>query len=141
VLDRETSNLAARGLRYVREDWQADQSRTLKSGEQREKIAYPEPYEAEAALWEWFERARSAEQMIGRVLQALIAAHHADETAVARSKRAYYSLPGRYASAPMTDVAELVEKLAKRLLAPRIAEQLAEAQAQRAKWATDTQQD
>ena len=141
VLDRETSNLAARGLRYVREDWQADQSRTLKSGGHREKIAYPEPYEAEAALWEWFERARSAEQMIGPVLQALIAAHHADETAVARSKRAYYSLPGRYASAPMTDVAELVEKLAKRLLAPRIAEQLAEAQAQRAKWATDTQQD
>ena len=57
--------------------------------------------------------------MIGRVLQALIAAHHADETAVARSKRAYYSLPGRCASAPMTDVAELVDKLAKRLLAPR----------------------
>ena len=112
MLDRETSNLAARGLRYVREDWQADQSRTLKSGEHREKIAYPEP-----------------------------SAHHADETAVARSKRAYYSLPGRYASAPMTDVAELVDKLAKRLLAPRIAEQLAEAQAQRAKWATDTQQD
>lgn len=137
VLDEETSGLAMRGLRYVREDWQEDQSRELKSGEHREKIVYLEATDAEAALWQWFEQARTAEQMIGRVVQALIAAHHADQSAVARSNQAYYTVPGTWGLGPATAVPKLVQKLAKRVLPPRLAEQLADAEAKRARFAGD----
>ncbi len=119
MLDRDTADLAARGLRLVREDWQEDQSHTLKSGEQREKIAYLAPVEAEEALWEWLAKARTAEQKIGRVVQALIAARHADESLLAHSNRAFYSLPGGYGARAGERIPELVDKLAKRVLPRR----------------------
>lgn len=116
VFDRDTSGLAARGLRLVREDWQEDQSHTLKSGEQREKIAYLPPTDAEAALWEWLAKARTAEQKIGRVVQALVAARHADDSLLAQSNRAFYSLPGAYGSPAHERIPDLIDKLAKRVL-------------------------
>jgi len=119
VLDRDTADLAARGLRLVREDWQEDQSHTLKSGEHREKIAYLSPVEAEEALWEWLAKARTPEQKIGRVVQALIAARHADESLLAQSNQAFYSLPGGYGAPAGQRIPELVDKLAKRVLPRR----------------------
>lgn len=68
--------------------------RELKSGERRKKVTYLEPYEAGPRLVEWFEQARSAEQVLGRLLQALVAAHCADDEAVAMSRRCGYELPG-----------------------------------------------
>lgn len=43
VLGHDSSALAARGLRYVREDWQTVELRELKSGEQRRRSATPSP--------------------------------------------------------------------------------------------------
>ncbi len=103
----------------MREDWQEDQSHTLKSGEHREKIAYLSPVEAEEALWEWLAKARTAEQKIGRVVQALIAARHADESLLAQSNQAFYSLPDGYGAPAGQRIPELVDKLAKRVLPRR----------------------
>jgi ParB/RepB/Spo0J family partition protein len=130
VLGRDTSALAARGLRYVREDWQTVEVRELKSGEQRRKVSYPEPHAAATRLVEWFEQAKSAEQMLGRVVQALAAAHLADEACVAQSKRSHYALPGSYGDGLNACVPELVERLAKAHLPKRLAEQLREREQQ-----------
>ena len=74
ILDREPEKLAGRGLRYAREDWQITET-VERRGKQVEKARYPEGWEAAEQLYAWIGRARTAEQIIGRLLQALIAAH------------------------------------------------------------------
>ena len=54
-------------------------------GKTVEKTRYPEGYEAAEQLYAQIERARTPEQVIGRLLQALIAAHAADEEALPAS--------------------------------------------------------
>ena len=58
-------------------------------GKTVEKTRYPEGDEAAEQLYASIERARTPEQVIGRLLQALIAAHAADEEALAASARVY----------------------------------------------------
>ena len=137
VLDEHAIGLAARGLRYVREDWQEIEARELKSGERREKVLYLEPTQAEERLYEWFEAARTPEQMLGRIVQALVAAHSADDAAVAMSNRSHYELPGVYGGGPPRVIPELVEGLAEPHLPVRLAEQLRERRERRKRWAVD----
>jgi len=137
VLDEHAIGLAARGLRYVREDWQEVETRELKSGERREKVLYLEPTQAEERLYEWFEAARTPEQMLGRIVQALVAAHCADDAAVAMSNRSHYELPGVYGGGPPRAIPELVEDLAAAHLPVRLAEQLRERRERRKRWAVD----
>ena len=54
--------------------------------------------------------------MIGRLLQALIAAHAADEEALPASARVYYDLPGRYGDGPSGEIQTIVDRLAKSVL-------------------------
>ncbi len=137
VLDEHAIGLAARGLRYVREDWQEVEARELKSGERREKVLYLEPTQAEERLYEWFEAARTPEQMLGRIVQALVAAHCADDAAVAMSNRSHYELPGLYGGGATRAIPELVERLAESHLPVRLAEQLRERRERRKRWAVD----
>ena len=103
ILDRDADKLAGRGLRYVREDWQIVETKEVR-GKTVEKTRYPEGYEAAEQLYAQIERARTPEQVIGRLLQALIAAHAADEEALAASARVYYDLPGRYGDGPSGEI-------------------------------------
>lgn len=147
VLEEHAIGLAARGLRYVREDWQEVESRELKSGEKREKVVYLEPTEAEARLYEWFEAARTPEQMLGRIVQALVAAQCADDAAVAMSHRSHYELPGTYGGGAAREIPALVEGLAEEHLPVRLAEQLRERRERRTRYgpyghgAVDDEQD
>ncbi|MDE3069969.1 MAG: ParB/RepB/Spo0J family partition protein [Acidobacteriota bacterium] len=115
ILDRDADKLAGRGLRYVREDWQVVE--TVESrGKQVEKRRYPEGFEAAEQLYAQIERARNPEQVIGRLLQALLAAHAADEDALPQSKRIYWETPGRYGDGPSSEIPAILERLAKPVL-------------------------
>ena len=121
VLDREPEKLAGRGLRYAREDWQVTET-VERRGSQVEKRRYPEGFEAAEQLYAWIGRARSAEQILGRLLQALIAAHAADQDALAQSSRVYWQLPGGYGEGPSSDIPGLLDRFAKPVLPRRLAQ-------------------
>lgn len=115
ILDRDADKLAGRGLRYVREDWQVVEPKEVR-GKTVEQSRYPEASEAADALYAAIERARTPEQVIGRLLQALIAAHASDEDALPMSKRVFYDLPGRYGDGPSVEIATILDRLAKPVL-------------------------
>jgi hypothetical protein len=117
VVDRVGADLAARGLRYVREDWQTVERRTLRSGESRERVTFLDRPDCEARLTAWLDAARTPEEVLGRVLQAVLAAAFADETAVARSQRVGGGLPGEHGPRG-GEMVELALRLARDLLPP-----------------------
>jgi ParB/RepB/Spo0J family partition protein len=120
ILDRDADKLAGRGLRYVREDWQIVEP-FVSRGKTVEKARYPEASEAADALYAAIERARTPEQVIGRLLQALIAAHAADEDALPQSRRVFYDLPGRYDDGPSVEIQTILDRLAKPVLPRHLA--------------------
>jgi ParB family transcriptional regulator, chromosome partitioning protein len=120
LLDAQAERLAGRGLRYVREDWQLIEAKEV-SGKSVEKPRYPRGDEAAEQLYAWIERARTPEQVVGRLLQALIAAHAADEQAVAASSRVHWQLPGAYDDGPSSEIPTLLDRLAKSVLPRRLA--------------------
>jgi ParB/RepB/Spo0J family partition protein len=90
------AELAARGLRYVLPDWQEEQQ--LKNG--TTKVIYlgagglqnDRRDELESRFWAWFEAAKTADQITGRLVVALAAAHWAVDECVPRSQRARCSI-------------------------------------------------
>jgi ParB/RepB/Spo0J family partition protein len=92
------AQLAARGLRYVLPDWQEE--RQLKNG--TTKVLYAgqgkraeSRDELEERFWGWFETAKTPEQIAGRLVVALAAAHWALDECVPRSQQVWCSIyPG-----------------------------------------------
>ncbi len=120
MLERQAEKLAGRGLRYVREDWQIVEQ-VEQRGKAVEKRRYPEAFEAAEQLYAQIGRARTPEQVIGRLLQALVAAHAADEEALPQSKRVYWETPGSYDDGPSSEIPALLERLAKPVLPRHLA--------------------
>jgi ParB family chromosome partitioning protein len=120
ILDRDADKLAGRGLRYVREDWQIVEP-VEHRGKTVDKQRYPEAWECAEQLYAQIERARTSEQVIGRLLQALIAAYAADEDALPQSKRVYHELPGRYGDGPGSEIPAILARLAKPVLPRHLA--------------------
>jgi len=120
ILDRDADKLAGRGLRYVREDWQIVEPTEVR-GKTVEKTRYPEGREAAEQLYAQIERARTPEQLIGRLLQALIAAHAADDEGLPASKRVYYDLSGSYGDGPSSEIQTILARLAKPVLPRQLA--------------------
>ena len=120
ILDSHADKLAGRGLRYTREDWQIIETKELR-GKPVEKPRYPEGWEAAEQLYAQIERARTPEQVVGRLLQALIAAHAADQNAVAGSARVYWSLPDGYGGTPSSEIPVILDRLAKPVLPRHLA--------------------
>jgi hypothetical protein len=114
---------AARGLALCHERLQATESRTTKAGAVREKVTYPDVHEAERALVEWIEAARTAEQVIGRAIQALALAWFADQAALPRSERRPAEVPGRWGGAAAA-LPPLVTGLVRPVLPERMAARL-----------------
>jgi len=96
TFDRDADDYAARGLRYVEPKLQDVEVKELKSGKRKEKVGYADRRRCAAHLVERLERARSAEEILGVVLQTVIAAHFADERVTAKSHRIGFSLPGSH---------------------------------------------
>ena len=120
ILDRDPDKLAGRGLRYVREDWQIIEPFASR-GKTVDKARYPEPHEAAEQLYAQIERARTPEQVIGRLLQALLAAHAADEEALPQSRRVFYELPGRYGDGASVQIPAILDRLARPVLPHHLA--------------------
>ena len=137
VFEASAGQLAARGLALCREDWHEVEVKELKSGEQRTKVTYPSPTDAEHQLWSWLERARTPQEVLGRIVQALIAAGCADESCRPQSQRTYYNLPGTYGGGMAGEIPVLVERLAEPYLPPRLAEKARERAAERERYAVD----
>jgi ParB/RepB/Spo0J family partition protein len=140
VLDRDADAYAARGLRYVEPKLQDTEVRELKSGQRKEKVTYADRDTCAAYLVERLGRARSAEEIVGLVLQTVIAAHFADERVTAKSHRIGFSLPGSHgyyydgggpALAARREIPALVEKIARPALPQRMREQLGARKARR----------
>lgn len=112
---------AAQGVRLTQERLQRVETRTLKSGETREKLRYAEPREAEEALSEWIAAARTSEQLIGRAVQALVAAWCADQAALPRSERRPASVPGAWGGGFVAGLPASVAALARPVLPERLA--------------------
>lgn len=120
ILDGQADKLAGRGLRYAREDWQIVEPREVR-GKTVEKARYPDGEEVAAQLYASIARARSPEQVIGRLLQALIAAHTADQQAVAASSRIHWQVPGQYDDGPSGEIPSTLDRLAKPVLPHHLA--------------------
>jgi hypothetical protein len=115
---------AARGLALCHERLQSTETRTTKAGAVREKVSYPDPHDAERALIEWIEAARSPEQVIGRAVQALALAWFADQAALPRSERRPADVPGRWGGGVAAALPPLVTGLVRPVLPERMAARL-----------------
>jgi ParB/RepB/Spo0J family partition protein len=85
--DDSAMKLAAAGLRYVMPGWQTEIPKPTKSEPDKTKTVYLEPKDAEVKLWEWFDGARTAEEILGRALVIHAAARWAVENCVPQSSR------------------------------------------------------
>ena len=111
---------AARGLALCHERLHHVETRTTKAGANRQKVTYATPEEAERALTEWIEGARTPEQVIGRTLQALALAWFADQAALSRSEQRPAMVPGRYGGGIAAGLDALVTDLVRPVLPERI---------------------
>jgi ParB/RepB/Spo0J family partition protein len=117
---------AAQGLRLTQERLQRTETTTTRAGATRERVRYPERQEAEAALIEWIEGARTPAQLVGRAVQALVGAFYADQEALPRSEQRPTDVPGRYGGGIAAGLPAIMDALARDVLPERLAAQLRE---------------
>jgi ParB/RepB/Spo0J family partition protein len=87
ILLADNQNLPARGLRLVLAQLQDVDVKTLKSGEKREKVDYGGVPECQAYIENRIAEARSAEEVLERLADTLIAALLAEEAELPRTRR------------------------------------------------------
>jgi hypothetical protein len=95
-------------IRLVHPRLRRTETTTLKSGEERTKVIYPEPFEAREQIEQWVLDAPSPERIVGRMLQVLLGAFLADQQAVAQTQRRHNPLPYERTGALAALVGELV---------------------------------
>jgi ParB/RepB/Spo0J family partition protein len=89
----DNPNLAARGLRLVLPQLQEVETKTLKSGESRETVSYHDAPACEAYLRNRIEEARTPNEILELLADALVAALSADERELAQSRRIHWWAP------------------------------------------------
>lgn len=114
-------DLAHAGLRLVFADWQTDATKTLKSGKRgKTKIVYLDRAEAEKKAWAWFDQAKTAEQILGRLLVVLVAGQYALAEALPESQqwetRARRPINKSFPGARDKRALQALEKIAKPVL-------------------------
>lgn len=87
ALQGDAHSLASAGLRLTHADWQTVETKTTKAGKTRRKVVYLDRYEAGDRLVRSILEAKTAEEILGRFVQAIIAGAFAKEECVARSNR------------------------------------------------------
>lgn len=93
VLINDNPSLAGRGLRLALEQLQESEVKTLKgTGEQREKVTYAQPLDCRDYLTNRIEEARSANEVLELLADALIAAAVTDQDALPQSRQVNYWL-------------------------------------------------
>jgi ParB/RepB/Spo0J family partition protein len=102
-------DLAARGIAYTHEEFHELVTARQKNGKIRTTFTPIDRSDARQRAEEWVLRARSAEEVLGRLLQLLVAGVFADERAVAKSRRTSWHAPASRSTEPM--LAKLARKL------------------------------
>jgi ParB/RepB/Spo0J family partition protein len=87
----DNDRLAGRGLRLVLSQLQDVEVKTLKSGDSREKVSYADAAQCTEYLTKRIDAARSAEEVLELLADAVIAAELADERELPQSKRIGWS--------------------------------------------------
>jgi ParB family chromosome partitioning protein len=87
----DNENLPARGLRLVLPQLQDVELKTLKSGEERQKVDYSGIPECQTYIANRIVEARSAEEVLELLADTLIAALVSDEAEVPQSRRIHWS--------------------------------------------------
>jgi hypothetical protein len=80
-----------------------------KNGKNRTTFTTLDKHDARTRAEEWVLRPRSAEEVLGRLLQLLVAGVFADERAVAKSRQVHWYTPAATRTEPM--LAKLARKL------------------------------
>lgn len=93
VLLADNENLPARGLRLVLPQLQEVEVKTLKSGEERQKVDYAGIPECRTYIENRIAEAKSAEEVLELLADTLIAALVADEAELAQSRRIHWWSP------------------------------------------------
>ena len=113
VLEGDAGAIAGSGLRFVKDDWQKIDRKVTKAGKVKEKVVYlDDREELRDKLLDWLAGAKTAEQILGRLVQALVASNFVDTRAVAQSNRIWWDTPSRRHE----DVDRILKKLAKPVL-------------------------
>jgi ParB family chromosome partitioning protein len=89
----DNQNLPARGLRLVLTQLQDVEVKTLKSGEERQKVDYSGVPECQAYLENRIAEAKSAEEVLELLADTLIAALESDEAELPQSRRIHWWSP------------------------------------------------
>lgn len=89
----DNPNLAARGLRLVLPQLQEVETKTLKSGENRETVTYKDAAECGSYLRKRISDAKTDREILELLADALIAALNADERELAQTRRIHWWAP------------------------------------------------
>ena len=128
----QNSQLAGRGIRYTHDEFHTVERLRQKNGNVRTKFTAADSTQAQDKLIEWVLRPKPPEEMIGRLLQALIAGTIADHNAVAQSQRIHWHTPSPVGSDRVEQlIAKLAAKLAPEHFRPTIQQMLPEPKAKR----------
>lgn len=107
LLIEQNPNLAAAGLRLVLPQLQEVEAKKLKSGEIREKVTYAEPTEASQYLMDRIEEARTPQEVLELLTDAVLSALYADPRELAQSRRRdWYPGGGSVITAALVDEAK-----------------------------------
>jgi len=105
----QNADMAARGIAYTHEEFHELVTARQKNGKIRTTFTPIDRSDARQRAEDWVLRARSAEEVLGRLLQLLVAGVFADERAVAKSRRPNWYAPASRSTEPM--LAKLARKL------------------------------
>lgn len=104
-------DLVAAGLAICDERLVEKEVKTLKSGETRTTVAYLESYEATQALTERVDRAKKPEEVLGLLMQALVAGAHADPKARTNAQMIRWHVPrGWDANSASAEIGDLIDR-------------------------------
>jgi hypothetical protein len=109
IVFAQNHELAIGGVAYTHEDFHELVSTRQKNGKTRTTFTQLDKHDAHQRALEWVLRPRSAEEVLGRLLQLLVAGVFADERAVAKSKRERWYAPAARTTEPM--IAKLARKI------------------------------
>jgi ParB/RepB/Spo0J family partition protein len=110
----DNDRLAGAGLRLVLSQLQDVEAKTLKSGESREKVSYADAAQCTEYLAKRIDSARSADEVLELLADAVIAAQLADERELPQSKRIGWDLRPGVDKALAAEVKEVRTKAKRR---------------------------
>lgn len=134
LIIQDNPDLAIGGLGQCDERLIEKETTPLKNGKSRTKVTYLSQHEATEVLLERVNKARNAEEVLGVIMQALIAGHHVDTHARPAAQRTKWYAPHvhRYENVDTNAVIDAIDKDALAVLPKGEADQLRAAKAERA---------